>query len=93
MVGSKGLGALLGVKIACCGTILLIASGTLAATQVASGAALLLVVAASIALVVRDRRSCAHSARRRPAVDQLDVATASAGSSRLRRPDRSSVHA
>lgn len=57
MGDARGLGALVGLKIVCCGGLLLVVSGAVAATQLAWGAGLLL-GAAGVALFVRHRRLC-----------------------------------
>lgn len=59
MGGTKGLGALVGLKIVCCGGLLLVASGAVAATQLAWGAALLL-TAVGASLLIRHRRQSAQ---------------------------------
>lgn len=59
--GVKGLGALVGLKVVCCGGLLLVVSGAVAATQLAWGVALLS-AAAGAAIFIRHRCRCARSA-------------------------------
>lgn len=57
MLGAKAVGAVVGLKIVCCGGLLLVASGAVAASQLAWTAALLL-AAAGVVLFVGQRLRC-----------------------------------
>lgn len=61
----KGLGALIGLKIVCCGGLLLVASGTLAAAQLGLGAAAVVALAGAGWLVQRTVRCARESGGRR----------------------------